>query len=327
MSDEQKTNGEEQIAALLQMAGPRPRISEEARNRVWKAVHGEWQQHNVTRSRARVMGWSAASLAAAAAIVFVIVRRGDVQPSTPVMPAQLVAVARKIDGGVIAKTLAEAGAPHLLDIDTPVHAGDTVETSTGATAAFDWSGGSLRVAENTRFRFDTPRTLTLTRGTIYFASAPGSRSVEVRTPFGVIHDIGTQFEVRMAEDAVRIRVREGRIDLSRQSAHHTADAGTELFARSEGDVKRSSIPRSGADWDWVTRAAPPMSLNGNVQQLLGQITREKGLSLLVTDQSIASMTMRGNVPLGPDEALDAVAAASGLRYRIANETLFVERKR
>jgi ferric-dicitrate binding protein FerR (iron transport regulator) len=143
----------------------------------------------------------------------------------------------------------------------------------------------------------------------------------------VVRDIGTQFEVRLGEEAVRVRVREGRVDLRRQNEHYVADAGIELNARSSGEVTRVSIPRSGAEWDWVTRAAPPMTLEGNVQQILGQIAREKGLSLELVDPSVRSMTVHGNVPLGPDEALDAAVAAAGLRYRVRDETLVIERKK
>jgi ferric-dicitrate binding protein FerR (iron transport regulator) len=320
MSDEQKTAGEEPIATLLKIAGPRPRIADDVRARVRASVHEEWQR-NVNRGRARLVGWSAAAIAATAAIVFVVQRdRVDVPPS-PQPSASIVASVRKVEGSV------SAGNSLILDEGTSIRAGARIRTSEGALAAFDWSGGSLRVAAGTEVTVDSATALTLARGAVYFASGPASRSVEVRTPFGVIRDVGTQFEVQLGDQNVRVRVREGRVNLERDDQRHTADAGTELAASPSGSVERRAISTIGSEWDWVLRAAPTMALDGSVQDVLSEIAREKGLSLRLSDPAIGSMTVHGNVPLGPDEALDAAVAATGLRYRVSGQDLIVEKNR
>lgn len=320
MSDEHKTAGEEPIATLLKMAGPRPRIADDVRARVRASVHEEWRR-NLNRNRARVLGWSTAAIAAAAAIVFVVQReRVEVRPSTH-PAATIVASVRKVEGSV------SAGTSLLLDEGISIRAGERIRTAAGALAAFDWSGGSLRVAESTEVSLDSSNVLTLARGAVYFASGPANSAVEVRTPFGVIRDIGTQFEVRLSDENVRVRVREGRVNLERGHDRHMADAGTELDASRSGSVERRAVSTLGSEWDWVLRAAPAMALDGTVQDVLRNIAREKGLALRIADPAIASMTVHGNVPLGPDEALDAAVAAAGLQYRVSGRDLIVERKR
>ena len=101
---------------------------------------------------------------------------------------------------------------------TPVPAGAAiaegarVRTVGEGRAAFELAGGaSLRASTATEWSFEGPRRIELAAGTLYVDSgtAAAGRGVEIVTAFGVVRDVGTQFEVRALSTGLRIRVREG----------------------------------------------------------------------------------------------------------------------
>ena len=57
-------------------------------------------------------------------------------------------------------------------------------------------------------------------------AVPAPGAFVIRTPLGDIRDLGTAFEVRLRDETLRVRVREGRVDLRGA----VAEAGTELIA-------------------------------------------------------------------------------------------------
>ena len=305
-------NEDERIAALLKMAGPRPAVSPEVTRRVRLAVHDAWSDEIQKNSRKRTAMW--AGVAAAAALTIGI--RLQLRPvaestvaATVVAEVQLVRGAASFAAGTVVKS------------------GSVIATKAGGFATLNWhEHGSLRLAEDTVVRFDSTDAITLQRGAVYYASVNAKRTIAVATKFGTVHDIGTQFEARIASDSLRVRVREGEIRL----ADNNATAGTELTASRDG-VKRRSIPTSGADWNWVLAAAPPMMLDGNAREVLSAIAREKGLKLTFIDRSladsVAKMSLHSRTPLTPDEGLGAATTASNLAYRISGDTLTIERRR
>jgi ferric-dicitrate binding protein FerR (iron transport regulator) len=319
MMDEQpKVNGDESLAELLRLAGPRPRIAGDVTARVRSAVHEEWQQQLAARRRVR--RGIIAGVAAAAAIAGVFIVRMD-EPA-PVVPAARPPVARvETIAGSATATPADAKV-QLLPSGETVIARTTVETAPGSTASLRWAGATLRLDGGTRLRLDSSRTATLHRGAIYFSSDKAGGQVVIRTPFGAIHDVGTQFEVRLAGDHVRIRVREGSVDLRRSGGATNAVAGMELVATASS-ATTASIPRTGEQWAWVERAAPRIVLEGmTLDEVMRRVAREKGLEL-DWRTAVGTRRLHGNVPLNPDEALEAAAAAAGVAFRIEGEKLVV----
>ena len=281
---------DERIAALLKMAGPRTAVPPDAMLRVRAAAHDAWSDAVGRSNSRRRMIWTAA----AAAVVFVIALQLSKERPAP-------------SRTVAARTVISAPSNRTLTLQWRQH-------------------GSLRLAPSTVVQFETADAITLQRGAIYFSSDAGSKPVAVRTRFGIVRDIGTQFEARLDSDALRVRVREGRIELN----GNDAEAGTEITAAADG-VKKRSIPIAGADWNWVLAAAPPMTLEGNAREVLTAIAREKGLKLIFSDRALADsvsrMSLHSRVPLTPDEALDAATTASNLTYRVSGDTLAIERRR
>jgi len=271
------------VAELIRIAGSRPKVPDEMKARVRAAVQDEWQSEV---SRRRHMRWAggAVGLAAAAGLAAVLVLR----PSDAVPP--------------------------------PLPATATmIETAAASTRTMEWAASSLRIDNGTRIRLESDRVATLESGAIYFSSEGAHANVEIRTRFGTIRDIGTQFEVRLSDDRVRVRVREGSVDLR----GNVATAGTELVA-TQNAIERREIPRYGDAWAWVERAAPPMVIEGmTLDEVVHRVAREKGLVVEWKSSSAKERRLHGRAPFSPDEALAAASAAAGVRYAIENERLIV----
>jgi ferric-dicitrate binding protein FerR (iron transport regulator) len=303
---------DDMIATLLRLAGRRPAVPAEITSRVRTAVHDEWLQQTRSRSRMRWIGVAAALVIAIATATLMMTMTKHAPQATAAKA--IVATVQSINGGAISdRGLIESGATIL--------AGQSVETAQSAAASLQWGRATLRLAGGTRVRFDSARRVSLDRGTLFVASAH-EHGLVVQTPLGAITDVGTEFEVRLEGGHVRVRVREGRVDLRSQ----TATAGTELDADANHVVARP-ISRTGDEWEWIVRAAPPLRLEGRrLREVVGVAAREKGLSV-AWPKNAGDPLLHGGVPLAPDEAMDAALAASGLTSRVNNDQLVIERKR
>jgi len=305
MDDTDNTNSsDDAIAALVRLAGRRPPVPEDAARRVREAVHDEWMQTISRRRRTRWIG--SASAVAAAAVMIVVLRMTPAAPT----PQRVVVAGGQTNGAVI-------------------YANDAYEVANGNTASLAWGNAILRLDGGTRIRIASPTELSLERGAVYVDSKHSG--VLIRTPIGSVRDIGTQFEVRLAEDRMRVRVREGRVDLQHGGATHSAAAGTELDADARGGVTEHSIAKNGAEWDWVVRAAPPIHLDGRtLAEVVAAVTRDEGVTAVWSDaaaRNAASMRLHGDVPLTPEEALDTALVASGLTSRTDGDRLIITRRK
>jgi ferric-dicitrate binding protein FerR (iron transport regulator) len=308
MDDTGKTNSDDAIAALVRLAGRRPAVPEDAARRVREAVHDEWTDAISKRRRTRWIG--SAAMVAAALVMIVVLRMMPSTPRPQPAPQRLVVAGGQTNGAVI-------------------YANDVYEVANGNTASLAWGNAILRLDGGTRIRIASPHELSLDRGAVYVDS--NHAGVILRTPMGIVRDIGTQFEVRLAADRMRVRVREGRVDLQHGGATHSAEAGVELDADAQGGVTPHSIARNGAEWDWVVRAAPPIHLDGRtLAEVVASVTRDEGVTPVWSDaaaRNAASMRLHGDVPLTAVEALDTALVASGLTARTAGDRLIIKRKK
>ena len=97
--------------------------------------------------------------------------------------------------------------------------------------------------------------------TVGITGSSGAGAIEVETPQGTVRDIGTRFEVRVSDESLRVRVRDGVVSVTGGSAARAARAGTELTVTSVAIVERP-FDISDADWSWITRAGPTFVLEG-----------------------------------------------------------------
>ena len=282
------------------------------------------------RSRRLALVWAALAVAAAAALVVLSGPRAA-------MP-EVVAVVELVRGPAAtypASGAGDASRPPGLAAARPIHAGAVIDTGHGtrvrATARLT-SGPSVRLDAGTRVRWMSNTALELERGAVYVDSERGPR-VEIRTALGIVRDVGTQFEVRLTGDAggeaLRVRVRQGSIELDRGGETYVAAAGVELAMDASGVLTRSSCPTYGPSWEWVLDVAPAPWIEGmSLEEFLEWACHEGGWQLRFADRDVAAraseIVLHGNVQgLRLAEAAAAVFRGSELTYRIDGGVLLV----
>jgi ferric-dicitrate binding protein FerR (iron transport regulator) len=190
-------------------------------------------------------------------------------------------------------------------------------------------GGSLRLAADTEVTLAGPGRIIASRGRIYVDSGAvsGAPRLEIVTPAGTARNVGTQFELRVADAALRLRVREGSVSIDRGGQLLTGVAGEEIAIDALGFVARSGIAPDAEDWQWAESVAPTPDMDGRpAAELIAWVARETGRRLHyvspLAEQRAAQVILHGNIRhLAPLEALDAMLATTDLVYVLNGPTM------
>ena len=320
---------EDVVVRLLRAAGARPAVPPERAGRVWAAVHQHWRNAVPVRRRSRWPGWIAVPLAVAGAWVFLVASGvwERIQPALP--PSVSVGILERSEGTVSWPDLAPPAIGAALAAET------TLETGGDGRVALRLGGGaSVRFDVGGRARLLSATEVHLERGAVYVDTGSAHRSgaaVVIDTDLGPVRDLGTQFQVRVEGDAVRVSVREGIVSLEHRGRSHDAASGTQLTVRGAGEVSRRPVPASGTEWDWIQEATPPFDLEGRrLGEYLDWVGRETGLRIEPANAAIVAdrlvIILHGSIAgLRPDETLDAVLPTCGLRHRLVDGTVIIER--
>jgi ferric-dicitrate binding protein FerR (iron transport regulator) len=296
------------VAALIRAAGKRPSIDTATMTRVRAAVEDEWRA-TIRRRRFTRIGAALVALAAGAGgTVWFLPHSTTPQPLAPA-PA------------IVARVQSVRGAAGVTG-GQELRAGAELRLASDATASLLWNRATLRLDGGTRLRLDGPNLATLRSGAVYYADERAGAGATLRTPFGDVRDVGTRFELRLRDDALRVRVRDGAVAVRGTIAKQ----GSELVATRDA-IEQHGISIAGDDWSWIERAAPPLLLEGKtLEAVLAEVAREKGLTLEWNDAHARTVRLHGDVPLTASEALDAATAAAGVTYRIDGQRLVIGRR-
>ncbi len=322
------TDEERATAQLLRLAGAPADPAPERTARVRDAVHREWRASLRRRSIRRRANVAAAALATAAAVVIAVRLTLPHHVSAPAAP--IVAIGQQAQGRpFIRRPAPHAGTRQPLVASTPIHADDEIVTDAVSRAALQAAdGSSVRIDRVSHVRFIAPGAIEVIEGAAYVATAEGSRGFEVRTPVGVVRDAGTQFEVRLIDSSLRLRVRTGSVEIRRGGSVTRATARTETVVAAGGITVRA-LPSYGPEWAWMAGLSPPFAIEGrSLRAFLEHLAREQGYTLRYAGPAVADVAARiilhGSVErLQPAEALDVALATSGLRYRLRGGDLVV----
>jgi hypothetical protein len=200
------------------------------------------------------------------------------------------------------------------------------------------AGATVRIDSESQVWFLSSSVVGLERGGIYadtrFAK-PESAALEVKTPLCTVRHLGTQFEVRWIEEApsaLRVRVREGSVEVEGEGRTERATAGEQLAVLRGGVVARTRIEGYGADWDWVMAAAGKLEIEGRtLGELLDRVQRETGWQVRFADPGIEASARRivlhgGVGALRPDQAAFAILAGAGFDGELEQGVLVVRRR-
>ena len=318
----------DEIERLVRLAGRRRSASDDRRSRVWNRVREEWASTHLRRARRVRTGLAVLALAAA---VVLAVRLWPGGSSPVIEPAAEVATLAKVAGAV---ALLEGSGASQLEPGARILAGGRLRTGPDTVAGLALEGDvSLRLDRDTIVRLRGADAVELERGAVYVDTGrtQPARAVSVLTSMGTLRDVGTQFEVRLLEDRLRLRVREGVVIFERGRMSLRAARGTELMAESSGEPASRPFAAFGAEWAWVGRAAASFNLRGStLRQFLDWFERETGYTTTFTPAdlgaSAAAIRLQGSIAdMSPEETLDVVLPAVGLDYRFDNGALVLER--
>jgi ferric-dicitrate binding protein FerR (iron transport regulator) len=309
---------------LLRLAGPRPSVPPEREERVRQAVRAYWHEAVHGRRRRRMV-WLAVPLAAAALIALVILLP---QPR-PAPPALLGAVEVVTGQARIGTPAGDAAA----SVGMELTEGTAVTTDDRGRVALRLGTASVRLDASSRVVLASSTRLSLERGAIYVdAQVPtAGGGLTIGTPLADVLELGTQFEVRLLDDHIRVRVREGAVSLLRGNPVHTLAAGEEASLARDGTLQIGRFAGDDLAWQWVLAVAPPFLLEGSsAASFLRWSARETGLDLRWASPEVAaaaeSIVLHGDATgVPPDQAPAAVLPTCGLAHRLDNGMLVVSR--
>ena len=298
---------------------PRPAAVDAARAaRVRPAVHATWKE-----AAGGTGNWKrGVAIAAAAVLVFAVAltlvnslrERAAPQAAAPIASTLFVTseVVFQRDGQALAGRVGEELRP-----------GTRITTHGGRAAIVLANGVELRLDADTDITLDSERSMSLARGALYLDSSHRTgppEALEIAARGTVIRDIGTRYEVRLSDQELRVRVRDGRVEVSSAFGMRQADGGGQVRVTSSGIVS-GLASTSGADWDWIVRAVPPPQLEGRpLPEFLAWVEREGGRPIRFADPAVeranaATIVYGGIERLTVEEALDVVLPSCGLARR------------
>jgi hypothetical protein len=295
------------IERLIKLAGerdmPSPEAMERARGEVRQSFQRMLEQRTAAPPRRRVMAirWFAVVASVVAVVSYFSLQR------SAQTPAERVAHLAMLQGEL---TLLESNREIPVQVASPVHAGNSLTTRDGRVALTLGDALSLRVDRQTRLRFDGRERITLIEGSLYIDSGGVNTvpALRIDTPAGAVRHVGTQFQVTVAGNTTRVRVREGRVLLTRDTGVATDIAsGDELKIEGRDLQWRRGLASFGPDWEWSASIAPPLDIeNRPLSEFLAWITREHGWQLRHADETLQQRTYEIRLH-GSLKQLDAAA--------------------
>jgi len=320
------------LGDLIQAAGRRPTPSAEQTEQTFVAAHAAWTQKlRSTKRRQRVYAIAAtfAVLAIGLSAVLRLIPEGSVSAIATAIVVRGDAAVFSPDTGTW-RPLVAAG--------VQVAPGDRLRTEANGRTAFQLGEDiSIRLNTDSELVFLSTSQLELVAGTIYLDSGPGDRSgnVEIVTTYGTVRDIGTQFEVAALPDTLRVRVREGLVQLyqSGQQSELEGMAGEEFRVDSAGTILRDRFSRYGPEWGWAEALAGPPDVDGiPVLEFLNWVARETGRRISFEEPGVhlaaGTAVLHGSAQdLTPMDALEVMLATTDFDYALlTNGEIVISRR-
>jgi hypothetical protein len=320
---------EEATVRLLRLAGARPVAPAHRTARVRAAVHASWHAAGRRRALLRRVLYGTVSLAAAA-MLLTVWRFNQTDRRVP--SGDVVAVVEQLDGMPQRTTVTQGGeARARIARQDSIRAGDWIETDARARVAFRFADGtSVRLDVGSRARALSSKAIELAAGAAYVDTGGESGRFEVSTDMGIARDIGTQFELRLLDRSLRLRVRTGVVELRDGARSVSGRAGTEITFTGNTAVSRP-MAAHGPDWEWTAQVSPPLDIEGMALSIfLERVAREHGWRLHYSDPALereaSGIILHGSIEgLRPLEAIDVAIATSSLHHRLEAGTLVVLR--
>jgi hypothetical protein len=321
------------LALLLQLSGRRSNPPADRLARLRIAAQAELHATISRRSRRLWLTWAPASAAAVVLVAAWSVRDAAPVRSVDAAPVRLVSMV-----GEVRASDARGTPPRVLTLGDRLPLGTTVETGPTSRAALVLAGGdSIRLDHSTRVVVQAPAMLLLQGGALYAdasgddgAKASADSGLEIRTPYGVVSDIGTRFELRLEAVGLRIRVREGEVALADRGSRLVVGRGEGLMVSRGRQAVRFTVPLYGETWSWTLEVVSPFALEGRLLvDFVAWASREQGWQWRFADQRAnrhgQRITLHGSVEgLTPEQALSVVLPTAAMTHEVRDGALVIK---
>ena len=317
MNEENGSNGADPLRDLFAHVRPRAAPPAEDEAEIRRALFLEWDALTGRRVLLKRFGTAAVAAVLIAGFAALLLR-------TSTAPAAVVASVERMRGDAEIDGVA-------LTIGSRIPSAARIDTHSGQIALRLEGGGSLRLGPQTELTFAAAGRATLDSGAVYFDSetgAPAAR-VEIRTAFGTVRDLGTQFIARLVADRLEVGVRDGSVSIARAADSIDVQPGERVsVARGTDRPRREQIATFGADWDWAERLAPPFAIDGRrLIDFLRWVEAQTGRTLAFADaaseQAARDTILTGSIDLEPLPKLAAVIATTDLDYSLDRQRIVI----
>ena len=317
------------FAELLGKAPPRPAPPAADEALIREAVHEEWQKVSSRHVRRRHV----TSFALAASVLLAVFATLNLlrDPDGDIKHQQMATIEKQFGEISVNFRISDAASV------AAFKGGDFIETGSASGLALGWhDGGSLRIDENTVVLFEAANQIYLREGRVYFDSETGPLSsqparddaveLSIRTDYGVVRHLGTQYMTQVGAGELVISVREGIVSID-GNVTARASAG-QKFAISASGTLSIDDTNGVDDWEWIENSTPDISLDGrSVAEALAWVSRESGRSISYASESaemVARQTqLRGNMQLPPTRALEIFMMTVDLNARIEGDVIVI----
>lgn len=342
--DYKPPQSDEVIGKLIAAAGRGPTASPEARERIYAAVHKQWnEQTNRASSPAsradtvtsianrrrftRAKGILAIAASVASVAIVLSLLETDITPdSSPEFPQF-----SQLEGDVILIRGNETVSLASLETADPLLTGDILRTSASGRAELQREDGLLvRINVASELELSEAGRFELIAGTVYVDSGTDAAGtpLQIITPLGEVQHLGTQYEVHVADTGLRVRVREGRVSIEGDSVDAVGVAGNQLEIAPGGATTVTAIAPNDDAWAWATDLATlPARAEYELVEVLEWIAREQGLALeyadLASRNAVRNSIVFGLDGLSPSEALDVITRTTATSIDNDGEHLLI----
>lgn len=323
--------GEHDIERVLKAAGPREKPPADMERAVRENLRGEWRAIVAERQGRR----RRTALALAAGVMAAAIGAWLAVPNLtgPAQAAGTIALASgelRVKSGWLGGWEQASGGQSVLT-------GQVLATGPAGRGALALAGGiSARLDHATEVRVAAADRLFVDRGAVYVdagAGPAGAAPLEIVTPAGSVRHLGTQYEVRVLDAGVRLRVREGRVLWKSEAGAMTGLAGEQLVVAADGQVERGHVAPYGEDWDWAIASAPGVEIEGmSLPDFLEWAARELGCRIEFSTPEVASeaqtVVLHGSARgLRPAQALEAVFSTTRMQAVVQDGRILVTTRR
>lgn len=314
------SNSLDKILEHAELRQPAPEI---IRARAFRRLHDHWQ---TTTRRQRVLRKAGPWAMAAGVLLSIalVLNLGDIGPQVASIS---VAKVNRVTGET-AVLVTATGDQAAIQADTELRTFAELATGEKSRIALTWNeGGTLRLDTNTNVALVSPTEIRLIKGAVYYdsydyesQSSATADAITIATPYGEISHVGTQFSVRIQENSLLLRVREGMAQIASDVEISLIGEETEGLFDSQGITLEQHVNPYGESWRWAEEIAPLFSASGkSPKEVLAWIGRETGRKLVYASpeslELAQSQKISGLESVSPEQALLAIPYATQLTYR------------